>query len=128
MPTSAPPPPPQSIQAQATPPTSTPLPSTNHMVALRKAKEAIVRTQAQRPAPIPTGPRSLAMSVSNDSTPNPRMLPSPGQMYSFLSALSSAQLQASSTNASSPAPSLLQTQKCVALQYIVSSRINNPAS
>ena len=94
------PPPPQSTQAQATPPTSTPLPGTDRMAALRKAKEAIAQKQAQRPAPIPTGPRPLAMSASNDLTPNPQMLPSPGQTYSFPP---STQLQASSANVLSPA-------------------------
>lgn len=95
-------PPPPSQLTQAIPPTSTPLPGTDRMAALRRAKEAIAQKQAQRPAQIPTGPRSLTMSASNDLMPNPQMLPSPGQTYSFPSALVS-QLQASSANAPSPA-------------------------
>lgn len=100
VPTPAPPPPSQ--PTQATPPTSTPLPGTDRMAALRRAKEAIAQKQAQRPVPIPTGPRSLAMSASNDLMSNPQMLPSPGQTYSFPSALAS-QPKASTANVPSPA-------------------------
>ncbi|KAF8970915.1 hypothetical protein BDZ97DRAFT_1789327 [Flammula alnicola] len=126
-----PPPPPPRIKAEpaATPPSIALNPPIDRMAALKRAKEAVAQSQAERSMQIPSGPRALRLPPNparTNSVPNPQMLPSPSQAYTVPSSLPPVHPTANAPIPSRPAPNAATVDSSLMATMMQLPGLNDP--